>query len=176
MAIKKKSRVAVPLIVEDHPKEYDGYPFITLIQYRKNHVLSIVDNSDDSNIHLYVLDLCGPENVKEEKVIEVASGWYDVNRKLHPLSVEFSRRGLTEEMGRIYRTFNTEFVTRVIGPLPRFEMSKIIRIKRRKRKAIQPQIEIVKSAKIITFDSRYMLSEAKTLPGRVYPLKPSPNK
>jgi hypothetical protein len=143
MAVKKKSRAgAVPLIVEDHPVDYQGYPFITLIQYRKAHVLSIVDNSDDQSIKLYVLDLCGPEHVKEEKVIEVASLWYENSKTEHPLSVEFSRKGLTSETGKIYRTFNTEFVTRVIGPLPRFEMSEIIRIKRRKRKPISPNVEI----------------------------------
>ncbi len=143
MAVKKKTRAgAVPLIVEAHPDDYQGYPFITLIQYRKTHVLSIVDNSDDQSIKLYVLDLCGPEHVKEEKVIEIAAQWYETSKALHPLSVEFSRRGVTGETGRIYRTFNTEFVTRVIGPLPRFEMSEIIRIKRRKRKPVPPGVEI----------------------------------
>lgn len=171
MATKKKNRTnAVPLIVENHPADYDGYPFITLIQYRKSHVLSIVDNSDDENIHLYVLDLCGPENVKEEKVIEVASNWYDVSKNVHPLSVEFSRRKLTSEMGRIYRTFNTEFVTRVIGPLPHFEMNEVIRVKRRKRKPIQAQIEIQKTGKVITLESRFMTADPMTSPGRIFPI------
>lgn len=143
MAVKKKTRAgAIPLIVENHPDDYIGYPFITLIQYRKSHVLSIVDNSDDQSIKLYVLDLCGPEHVKEESVIEIASHWYDTSKTLHPLSVEFSKRGVTGETGRIYRTFNTEFVTRVIGPLPRFEMTEIIRIKRRKRKPVQAGLEV----------------------------------
>lgn len=145
MAVKKKTRAgSVPLIIEEHPVDYMGYPFITLIQYRKNHVLSIVDNSDDDNIKLYVLDLCGPERVKEEKVIEIAAQWYEKNKNQHPLSVEFSRRGVTSETGKIYRTFNVEFVTRVIGPLPRFEMSDTTRIKRRKRKPVPAGVEIHK--------------------------------
>lgn len=143
MAVKKKTRAgAVPLIVEAHPSDYHGHPFITLIQYRKTHVLSIVDNSDEQTIRLYVLDLCGPENVKEEKVIETAVEWYEGSRLLYPLSVEFSKRGMTSETGKIYRTFNTEFVTRVIGPLPHFEMSEVLRVKRRKRKPLSPNIEI----------------------------------
>lgn len=147
MAVKKKTRAgAVPLIVENHPADYEGYPFITLIQYRKTHVLAIVDNSDDASIKLYVLDLCGPERVREENIIEVAAHWYETDRARHPLSIEFSRRGLTSETGRIYRTFNTEFVTRVIGPLPKFEMSEVIRVKRRKRKPVPPNVEIHKKA------------------------------
>jgi hypothetical protein len=145
MPIKKKVRAnTVPLIIEDHPLDYTGYPFITLIQYRRNHVLAIVDNSDDQNIKSYVLDLCGPERVDEEKIIQIAALWYKEAKTLYPLSVEFSRRGVTTEAGRIYRTYNIEFVTRVIGPLPRFEMSETIRVKRRKRKAVPAGVEVIK--------------------------------
>ncbi len=145
MPVKKKTRTNVaPLIVEAHPAEYTGYPFITLIQYRRAHVLALVDNSDDQVIKSYVLDYCGPERVNEENLIQVASIWYKDFRTQHPLSIEFSRRGLTAEAGRIYRSFNIEFVTRVIGPLPRFEMSETIRVKRRKRKPVPQGVEIVR--------------------------------
>lgn len=145
MAVKKKTRAnTVPLIVEDHPNDYEGYPFITLIQYRRSHVLAIVDNSDDQSIKSYVLDLCGPERVDEQKMIEIAAVWYKNHKAEHPLSVEFSRRGITAEAGRIYRTFNIEFVTRVIGPLPRFDMMETVRVKRRKRKPVPTGVEVVK--------------------------------
>lgn len=157
MASRKKSRVGnVPLVVENHPSDYTGYPFITLIQYRKAHVLTIVDNSNDQSIKLYVLDLCGPEHIKEEKIIEIAAQWYETSRHLYPLSVEFSKRGLTPETSKIYRTFNTEFVTRVIGPLPQFEMSEGIRVKRRKRKPLSPGVEIHKSRNVISIDSCFL--------------------
>ncbi len=163
MAAKKKSRAGtVPLIVESHPTDYTGYPFITLIQYRKNHVLAIVDNSDDQSIKLYVLDLCGPERVKEEKIIEVAAHWYETSKTVHPLSVEFSKRGLTQEAGKIYRTFNTEFVTRVIGPLPRFEMSEVTRIKRRKRKPLSPGVQIHKGGKVISIEDCFIKTTPHT--------------
>lgn len=145
MVIKKKSRQgAAPLIIEGHPTTYTGYPFITLIQYRKSHVLAIVDNSDNQTIKSYVLDLCPPEKVNEELIIEVASYWYNNTRTQYPLSIEFSKRGMSGESGKIYRTFNIEFVTRVIGPLPRFEMMEVTRVKRRKRKPISPHVEITK--------------------------------
>jgi len=145
MPVKKKTRANVaPLIVEAHPDTYEGYPFITLIQYRRAHVLALVDNSDEQVIKSYVLDYCGPERVDEEKLIAVAAIWYKDFKTQHPLSIEFSRRGLTAEAGRIYRSFNIEFVTRVIGPLPRFEMSETIRVKRRKRKAVPQGVEIVR--------------------------------
>jgi len=133
--MKKRTRGnPIPLIVEEHPVEYEGYPFITLIQYRKEHYLTIVDNTTPKTIKSYVLDYCGPSNVEEDTIIEVAAYWWDNNREQYPLSFEFSKLGATGKVSGIYRSFNIEYVTRVIGPLPKFEMQETHSIKRRKRK------------------------------------------
>lgn len=135
-------RSAVPLVVEPYPKDYTGLPFLTLIQFRKQPMLVIVDNVDERSIKAYVLDLCGPEQVDEEKVILTASEWYARDKANYPVSIEFSRRGMTNETSRIYRTFDVEFVSRVIGPAPEFPMSTVKSVKRRRRKAIPQGVEI----------------------------------
>lgn len=141
--VKKRTRGnPVPLIVEEHPADYDGYPFITLIQYRKEHILAIVDNADDKTIRSFVLDLCGPCQVDEEQVIGVASSWYENRRDRYPVSFEFSRMGMAMETGKILRSFNAEFVTRVIGPLPRFDLNEVQSVKRRRRKAVPVGMEV----------------------------------
>lgn len=137
----EKKEVA-PLIVEPHPKDYSGFPFITLIQYRKQPLLTIVDNADDSVIKAYVLDVCGPERVDEEALIRAANEWYTNSRSLHPISVEFSRLGMTPITSRIYRALNIEFVSRVIGPVPKYPVDTVKSIKRRRRKPIAPSIEV----------------------------------
>ena len=135
-----------PLIVEPHPSDYQGYPFITLIQYRKEHSLTIVDNADDKTIKLYVLDLCGPSQVNEELLITIAHDWYKTGEyEKCPVSIAFSRSGISPEAQKIYRSYNVEFVTRVIGPLPKFEMKKVRSIKRRRRKPIPPGVELIKN-------------------------------
>jgi hypothetical protein len=136
----KKS--SVPLIVEPHPKDYAGFPFITLIQYRKAPMLVIVDNADDEVIRAYVLDLCGPEHVNEEVVIQAATEWYTTNRGNYPISIEFSRRGMTPMTSRVYRALNIEFVSRIIGPVPKYPMGTVKSIKRRRRKPIPPSVEM----------------------------------
>ena len=135
-------RSAVPLVVEPYPKDYTGLPFLTLIQFRKQPMLVIIDNVDDRAIKAYVLDLCGPEQVDEEKVILAASEWYTKDKGNFPVSIEFSRRGMTTETARIYRTFDVEFVSRVIGPAPEFPMTTVKSVKRRRRKAVPPGVEI----------------------------------
>lgn len=139
----KKS--AVPLIIEPHPKDYSGFPFITLIQYRKQPMLVIVDNADEEVIRAYVLDLCGPEQIDEEAVILTATEWYNTNRVNFPISIEFSRRGMTQFTSRIYRALNVEFVSRIIGPVPKYPMGTVKSIKRRRRKPIPAGVEISKS-------------------------------
>lgn len=143
MTKRKRTRAnAVPLIIEEHPDNYNGYPFITLIQYRNQHVLAVIDNMTPKKIKAYVLDLCGPAKVDEEEIINVASEWYEFDYERHPISIEFSKRGLSNYVSPIYREFNVDFVTRIIGPVPRFDMSTIHSIKRRRRKLIPPGIEV----------------------------------
>ena len=135
-------KAAVPLVVEPYPKDYTGLPFLTLIQFRKQPMLVIVDNVDSQSIKAYVLDMCGPEQVDEEKVILVASEWYAASKDKYPISIEFSRRGMTSEASRIYRSFDVEFVSRVIGPAPEFPMDQVKSVKRRRRKPIPPGVEV----------------------------------
>ena len=132
-----------PLIIEHHPSTYTGYPFITLVQYRDKQFLTIVDNVLDKKIKAYVLDYCGPEKVDEEYVIASAASWYENNREEYPLSVEFARLGVMSDFTKIFRSFNVEFVTRVIGPLPTFEMGVVHSVKRRRRKPIPTNVPVI---------------------------------
>ena len=132
----------VPLIIEDHPVGYTGFPFITLIQYRKQPMLTVVDNIDDDVIRAFVLDMCGPERVSEELIVSAAADWYENHRTMIPLSIHLSREGLTPITSKIYRALNVEFVSRVIGPIHKYPFTSNASIKRRRRKAIPPTIEI----------------------------------
>ncbi len=134
----------VPLITEPHPEGYTGYPFITLIRYNGDTVLTIIDNVSNKQIVGYVLDLCSPNNISEMAVVKVAYDWFYSERyRKHPLSIEFSRLGLAGVVAPIIRAYPTEYVTRVIGPLPTFKMGGVIKSKKKKRKPIPDNIEFV---------------------------------
>jgi len=132
-----------PLVVEPHPEDYSGYEFITLVRFNDESYLNIVDNVNKKYIYGYVIDLCGPEQFNEEELIEVAYEWYYSNGNRYPISVEFSKRGLTERAAGILRVFPLDYVTRVIGPLPQFNMDGPYKVRKRKRKEISKSIEIV---------------------------------
>jgi hypothetical protein len=141
---RRKTKNDCPLIIEPHPPEYDGYPFITLIQYSNDQeLLTIIDNSNNKSIAAFVLDLCGPEKINEQHLIDIASEWYYTGHKdEYPLSIEFSRREISKEMSKIFRIYTIDFVTRVIGPLPVFNMTDKPKIKRRRRKGLPKGIAI----------------------------------
>lgn len=130
-----------PLIIEDHPKNYNGYEFITLIHYNDQKFLNIVDNVTKKHIVTYVLDLCAVNEVCEKQVIDVAYEWYVDPEKNYPISIEFSRLGLSHEMNSILKLFSIDYVTRVIGPLPKYNMTGPVKVRKRKRKPIPANMQ-----------------------------------
>jgi len=148
MAKRKRKGNHVPLIIEPHPEDYNGYPFITLIQYRDTHDLTVVDNATENTITAFVLDKCGPVGLDEEAVISVIADWHRNHSDDYPLSFEFSRLGLSGIMSSILQPYPIDFVTRVIGPLPRFNMTENTSVRRRRRKQVPSGVEI---HKFVTF-------------------------
>jgi len=142
MVKRKRKSNHVPLIVEPHPEDYNGYPFITLIQYRGNHELTVIDNANDKTITAFVLDRCGPEGIDEETVISIIAEWYDIGPARHPLSFEFSKLGISGTMSAIMVKYPTDYVTRVIGPLPQFNMTENKTVRRRRKKQVPSGIAI----------------------------------
>ena len=133
-----------PLVVEPHPEDYEGYKFITLVRYNDESYLNIIDNVSKKFIYGYVIDLCGPESFNEERLIEIAYNWYYTNGDRYPISVEFSKMNLVEETERLFRSYPIDYVTRVIGPLPHFNMDGPLKVRKRKRKEISPGVEVIR--------------------------------
>lgn len=127
-------RAKPQLIIESHPKDYTGYPFVTLIQYQDQPLLTIIENMDDDKIHAYVLDYCGPEGVDEQQLISIALEWFHTNRANYPISIEFAKRNLISESSRIFRILNINFVTRFIGLVNTYNTKEYQQVRRRKRK------------------------------------------
>lgn len=132
----RRNKAKTVLLTEEHPDDYTGYEFITLVRYNDKNFLTIVDNVIDNSIILYVLDFCDQTTISEERIIEIVNDWYENNRKNYPLSIEFSKQNLSNEMSKILREFNVDFVTRIIGPVFKYPMMYKRKIKRRKKKPV----------------------------------------
>jgi hypothetical protein len=135
-----KNKSDFPFVIEQHPTEYTGYPFITLIQYQTKRILLIVDNVSKRTIKGYVVDLCGQESIDEEQLISIAADWYENHREVHPVSIEFHKQGVFNGTSKLYKSFSIEKISRYIGPMFIYEMDEITKIRRRKRKLIPASI------------------------------------
>lgn len=125
----------VPLIIENHPKQYKGFPFITYIQFHNSNVLAIVDNVHQKQLQGYILDLCQPSEVDESVLIEAAIEWYSSSSHRLPFSVYMNQIGLGDSTAKVYRTYNIEFITRIVGPLFTYPITEVVVTRRKKRKS-----------------------------------------
>lgn len=132
-----------PLIVEEHPKDYNGYEFITLIKYNDQNFLTIVDNITSDRVIAYVLDFCPNMNIDEENIIKIANHWYENHRANYPISIEFFKQNVAHDMSKVVRCFSTDFIVRVIGPIYKYNMKGPTKVKRRKKKSIPDGIELI---------------------------------
>lgn len=148
----KKFNSKFPLIVEPHPDNYNGYEFITLLRYNDENFLNIVDNVCNKQIITYVLDFCTPVNINEQNIIDVAQHWFINNKTNYPISIEFSKQKMSHDTTKILRYFPIDYVTRVIGPLPEYNMKGPIKIKKRKRKPIPKNMEYINKSSIKSYD------------------------
>lgn len=135
----------IPLIIEPYPEDYQGYKFITLIRYNDENYLNLVDNVINNTIISYVLDLCSPNNINEERVIDIANYWFTNNKDKYPLSIEYSKNGMAEETSKILRCFPIDYVARVIGPLTQYKMVGTYKIRKRKKKTLSKNVEIIQN-------------------------------
>ena len=124
------------IIIEDHPSDYTGYPFISLIQYKQQNVISIIDNIDDKHLRAYVLDLCGPEDVDEQSVILAANYWHENNVNAYPISIEFSKNQMIENTSKILKVYSLDMITRIVGPVYFYPINTVVYVKKRKRRFI----------------------------------------
>lgn len=139
MSKSKLDTAGVPLVVENHPKQYKGFPFITYIQFHNSDVLAVVDNIHNKQLQCFVLDLCQPEEIDEASFIEIAARWYQDHSHRVPLSVYMNQLGLDNSTNKIYRTYNIEFITRIVGPLFTYPINEVVVTRRKKRKSPVPQ-------------------------------------
>lgn len=146
--VKKPKATPLPLLVEDHPGAYSGFPFLTFIQFRTEHVLAVVDNVHDNQIQCYVLDYCGPEGIDEMKFIEVVDNWYKNDKDSYPLSIALSRANIETQFNKIHRTYHLEFITRIVGPLYVYPIDEIKITRRRRRKPIPSSIKVRRVVKL----------------------------
>lgn len=116
--------------------------FLSLLEYKRETFICIIDNITQNEIGAYVLDYAEQERVPVAEFLSIATRWFYSKSEAHPLSIELARHGLTERIAPIYRTFDTAYVSRIVGQAFSYEGGQKTKVRRRRVIPIQEGIEI----------------------------------
>lgn len=126
----------IPLLIEKHPDDYTGLPFLTLIRYNNTEFLAVVDNITEGELRLYHVEECSQYGIDVTTFLKHVLDWHNDHQSI-PLSVYLSSSSLTPSYGQIYKSFNVEFISRIIGPIPKYKLRTQSTTRKRKRKSPQ---------------------------------------
>lgn len=106
--------------------------FLSLLEYRREQYLVIIDNITPTEIGAYVLDFAEQEEIHVSSLLSLATRWFYGRSEKHPFSVDISRMGLTNKVSLIYRTFDASYVSRVVGQGFTYDNTGKAKVKRRR--------------------------------------------
>lgn len=116
--------------------------YISLIEYKRETYMCIIDNIKEAEIGAYVLDYADQENVDLKSFLSAVTRWFYGRSDNHPLSVELAKAGLTEWAAPLYRTFDTAYVARIVGQGFSYDAMDKSKVRRRRVVPVPEGIEI----------------------------------
>ena len=132
----------VPNLIVEFASDSGNLFFLSVLEYRRQNYLTIIDNITSEEVGAYVLDFAQQERLDVRQLITAITLWFYRGSTEYPLSFEFSRLGMTPMTNRIYKTFELPHVTRLIGRDFRFDMETPPKVRRRRVSLIPAGTEI----------------------------------
>lgn len=132
---------APPLIIESLEDESNAI-FLTLIEYKKQRYLTVIENVVEDEIQAYMLDQLAAEGIDQQWFMSVAVHWFYSSSHKYPLSFEFAKMGHGEIVKRVLKTFNINSTSRIIGKLFTYKVNSKPKVKRRKLVPIPEYFEV----------------------------------
>jgi hypothetical protein len=134
-------KIIPPLVLEELQNK-DNYLYLTLLEYKKEKYLTIIDNIRGSDISAFVLDYAEAEGLDIQWFLSVANIWYYKSSEKYPLSFEFAKLQVKNKVIPILRTFNTDYISRIIGKIFVYDVDTKPKIKRKRVNIIPSTVEI----------------------------------
>lgn len=130
-----------PLIIEVVQNQ-SNMLYLSLIEYKKQTYLAIIDNIKGSEMTAFVLDQAEAEKVDVEWLLSVATRWYYQSSERYPLSFEFNKLNHSRTISPLLKTFKMDYVSRLVGRVFYYDMDRKPRIRRKKVQLIPSGVEI----------------------------------
>lgn len=116
--------------------------YLSLIEYKREQYLCIVDTVKDTELGAYVLDYAEQEGIDLTSFLSVITYWFYAKSDNIPLSVELANHNLTAWAEPMYRTFDVAYISRIVGSVFDYKSPKKTKVRRRRVIAIPEGIAI----------------------------------
>jgi hypothetical protein len=133
----------IPALHIEVIKERANLGYLSLIEYKRENYLAIIDNITASEITAFVLDYAQQEDINIRDLLSVATAWFYKGSDRYPFSFEVAKNGFTSTLAPIHKTFDVNFVSRIIGNPFQYALDKKAKIKRRRVVQLPAGVEIV---------------------------------
>jgi hypothetical protein len=139
---------APPLVVEKHPKEYDGVPWATLIQYSGKPYLVVVAVLESDYLWAYSIE--GMTENECEVFYEVMESYWAASLYGEPLHHRVSpdrwivERKVGNLFGHLLTAYSVDNISRVIGPVRYAEEDPPKSQVRRRKRIDVSKLEVIK--------------------------------
>lgn len=117
--------------------------YMSLIEYKREEYICVIDNIKSSEIDAYVLDFADQHDIDVQNFLQVVTRWFYAKSDTHPLSVEIAKHGLTEWAAPIFRTFDSTYVSRIVGHGFAYDAMAKAKVRRRRVVPLPEGIEVV---------------------------------
>lgn len=118
--------------------------FLSLLEYRKDNFLVVIDNITETEVTAYTLDYAEQSGIVIADFLSLATYWLYASSRRYPLSFEIAKLGLTQQLAPILKVYDANNVSRIVGVPFQYQIqSTKPKVKRRRVVPIQAGIEIV---------------------------------
>ena len=120
-----------------------NYQYMTYLEFGKDDsCLCVIDNIDNGEIRLFILDKLKQSAICPSWFISMVNNWYYNSSEKYPLSIEFSKHGLSDVVSDIYIKLPLSNVKKITGRVFSYQMSAEPKVRRRRVKAVPTNVEI----------------------------------
>lgn len=139
----------IPQLTIEQVTDKANLYYLSLIEYKRENYLAVIDNISTHEISAFVLDYAHQERIDMRHFLSIVNHWFYKSADKHPLSFEIAKLGLTAQLSPLYRSFDINFVARVVGHPFSFNMEPKSKVKRRKAIPVPDTVEIRLKSKTI---------------------------
>jgi hypothetical protein len=132
---------APPLILEKISDETNLH-FLSFIEYKRREYVGIIDNITQHHVKAYIFENIRPNSIKLNDFMSTAIKWYYSESYKKPLSISISQQGLSNLTSPLYKQFDINGISRIVGQPFIFDHFTTQSVKKKKVLQIPEGIEI----------------------------------